>query len=66
MNRKSDFQNSSKSYTIATHTVWELESGKSKIVDPSLEKTSYGMGMALYVVDADFCKKWFERNENEL
>ena len=37
--------------------VWDLENGTNKIIDPSLADNYYVNGMALYVVDGDFCKK---------
>ena len=38
--------------------VWELENGKSKIIEPTLPDNEYAVGIALYVVEKDFCKKW--------
>ena len=38
--------------------VWELENGNNKISEPTLPYFfSYLYGMALYIVDKDFCKK---------
>ena len=39
--------------------VWEFETGNNKIIDPLLQDGGYRAGIALYVVDADFCKKWY-------
>ena len=36
--------------------VWELENGNNQIIQPTLD---YAFGIALYVVEKDFCKKWF-------
>ena len=35
--------------------VWELDNGTNKIIEPTLSDVFYGI--ALYVVDKDFCKK---------
>ena len=37
--------------------IWEFEAGDVKIIDPLLPDAEYLLGMALFVVDADFCKK---------
>ena len=37
--------------------VWELENGTNKIIEPTLPDNHYAFGIALYVVDKDFCKK---------
>ena len=39
--------------------VWEFENGNSKIIQPTLPDDHYLAGIALYVVENDFCKKWF-------
>ena len=36
--------------------VWELESGNNKLIQPTLPDDDYGFGIALVVVDKDFCK----------
>ena len=38
--------------------VWELENGNNKIIQPTLPDDDYAFGIALYVVEKDFCKKW--------
>ena len=38
--------------------VWELENGINKIIEPTLPNGEYVNGIALYVVEKDFCKKW--------
>ena len=37
--------------------VWELENGINKIIEPTLPNGEYVNGIALYVVEKDFCKK---------
>jgi len=37
--------------------VWKLENGNNKIIQPFLPDEVYAYGIALYVVDKDFCKK---------
>ena len=37
--------------------IWELEIGTNKIIEPTLPDDHYAWGIALYVVDKDFCKK---------
>ena len=37
--------------------VWELENGNNKIIQPTLPDGDYRYGIALYVVEKDFCKK---------
>ena len=37
--------------------VWEVENGNNKIIEPTLPDGRYDWGVALYVVDKDFCKK---------
>ena len=39
--------------------VWELENGNNKIIQPTIQDIDYAVGIALYVVEKDFCKKWF-------
>ena len=39
--------------------VWELENSNNKIIEPTLPNGHYGVGIALYVVEKDFCKKWY-------
>ena len=36
--------------------VWKLENGKNKIIEPILLNSDYVAGIALYVVEKDFCK----------
>ena len=38
--------------------VWELENGINKIIEPTLPNGEYVNGIALYVVEKDFCKQW--------
>ena len=42
--------------TIDTE-VWELENGNNKIIKPALPQWHYAVGVALYAVEKDFCKK---------
>ena len=42
--------------TLVTE-VWELENGNNTIIAPTLPDGHYNYGIALYVVDKDFCKK---------
>lgn len=37
--------------------VWELENGSNKIIEPNLPNGDYGVGIALFVVEKDFCQK---------
>ena len=37
--------------------VWELENGNTKIIEPTLPDDAYAVGIALYMVEKDFCKK---------
>ena len=37
--------------------VWELENGSNKIIQPTLQDGDYYAGIALNVVEKDFCKK---------
>ena len=37
--------------------VWELENGNNKTIEPTLPDSAYAYGIALYVVEKDFCKK---------
>ena len=37
--------------------IWEFEAGNNNVIDPSLPDWDYAYGIALFVVDADFCKK---------
>ena len=37
--------------------VWEFENGNNKIIQPTLPDDDYAFGIALYVVEKDFCKK---------
>ena len=37
--------------------VWELDNGTNKTIEPTLPNGYYIYGIALYVVDKDFCKK---------
>ena len=37
--------------------VWELENGNNKLIEPTLPDWHYTWGIALYVVEKDFCKK---------
>ena len=37
--------------------IWEFETGNYRIINPSLREGEYAGGIALFVVDADFCKK---------
>merc|ERR1719197_165069 len=37
--------------------VWKLENGNNKTIEPTLPDNDYRFGIALYVVDKDFCKK---------
>ena len=38
--------------------VWELENGNNNIIQPTLPDADYMYGIALYIVEKDFCKKW--------
>ena len=37
--------------------VWELENGNNKTIEPTLPNDDYAYGIALYIVEKDFCKK---------
>ena len=37
--------------------VWNFEKQSSKIISPILPDGQYAMGLGLYIVDPDFCKK---------
>ena len=37
--------------------VWELENGNNDIIQPTLPSADYIYGIALYIVEKDFCKK---------
>ena len=37
--------------------VWEFENGNNKIIQPTLPVDTYVYGIALYVVEKNFCKK---------
>ena len=37
--------------------VWELEFRNKKIIKPTLPEYHYTNGIALFAVDADFCRK---------
>ena len=37
--------------------IWQLENGNNKIIDPTLPDFDYVAGIALYVVEKDFCQK---------
>ena len=39
--------------------IWQLENGNNKIIDPALPDNDYVGGIALYVVEKDFCQKWY-------
>ena len=39
--------------------VWELENGNNKTIEPTLPNDDYAFGIALFVVEKDFCKKWY-------
>ena len=44
-------------YSPMVTEIWELENGINKISEPSLPFFPHYYGMALYIVDKDFCKK---------
>ena len=37
--------------------VWELENGNNRFIGPYFPDREYAWGIALYLVDKDFCKK---------
>ena len=37
--------------------IWELENGNNKIVNPTLTKNDYAIGIGLFAVDFSFCEK---------
>ena len=45
-------------YLSDTETeIWETINEKSSIIDPKLPHAKFVHGVALYIVDSDFCKK---------
>ena len=44
-------------YSSLVTEVWDLKNGTNKIIEPRLPDDRYVYGIALYVVDKDFCKK---------
>ena len=41
----------------AVTEVWDLEKNFGHVINPSLPRTNYSWGVALFLVDDDFCKK---------
>ena len=37
--------------------IWELDNGVHNLIQPNLPNNEYTQGMALFEVDANFCKK---------
>ena len=37
--------------------VWDLENNVGEVIDPSLPRTNYSWGVALFLVTDDFCRK---------
>ena len=37
--------------------MWNMKNGENEIIQPALPNGAYELGIALFPVDADFCKK---------
>ena len=37
--------------------LWNFETGRNEAIEPTLLPSEYSKGIALYVVDSEFCKK---------